>query len=71
MSAVELAESIVKLYPELSYSIEGRSITVAPPTSDGFSVWLSLDAPEGEFVVGFDILSLDVEDEWAALNCFA
>ena len=30
--------------------VEGGSIFVAPPTSDGFSVSLSLDGPEGEFV---------------------
>ena len=73
MSVLDLAEAILKQYPELSYSIEDGSITVTPPTSDGFSVSLSLDEPGGDFCVlvdGFDGWCFDIEDECEALNCF-
>jgi len=50
MGVLGLAEAILKQYPDLSYKIEDGSITVTPPTSDGFSVSLSLDEPGGEAV---------------------
>ena len=73
MSVLDLAEAILKQYPDLSYSVEDGSITVAPPTSDGFTVSLWLDEQVGGFFVyvdGFDGWLFDIEDECAALNCF-
>jgi hypothetical protein len=73
MSIFDLTEAIFKQNPELSCNIEDGSITVALPTSDGFSVSLSLDVPEpeGEFVISFDGWFFGLENECAALNCFA
>jgi len=70
MSIIDLAEAILKQYPNLTYSVEGGTITVAPPTNDGFSVSLSVDEPEGEFVVSFEVWALGMENECAAINCF-
>ena len=73
MSVLDLAEAILKQYPDLSYSVEDGSITVAPPTSDGFSVSLRLDEQARDiwvYVAGYDGGLFDIEDECAALNCF-
>ena len=43
MNVLDLAEAILKQYPDLYYMIEDGNIAVAPPTTDGFSVMLRLD----------------------------
>ncbi len=73
MSVLDLAEAILKQYPDLSYSVEDGGITVAPPTSDGFSVSLWLDEQGGViwvYIDGYDGGYFGIEDECTALNCF-
>ncbi len=74
MSVLDLAEAILKQYPDLSYSVdEDGDITVAPPTSDGFfvelydngeEIWVCVDGAYGW------LFHIEAQAECAALNCF-
>jgi hypothetical protein len=68
---LKLAEVFLKQYPELSYSIDGRDITVACPHENGFSVRLTVDPLQ--IKVGFDEWHehFDLEEEVEAFNWFA
>jgi hypothetical protein len=59
----------LKRYPELSYRISGDTITVDPPSSDGFAV--SFCDNSTSIVVGFDAWHEHFSSEEEALNCFA
>lgn len=69
MSAVERITERLQRHPELVYRVSGGTITVAPPTANGFSV--SLTEGAGEWVVGFDGWHDRFTSEDEALNCFA
>jgi hypothetical protein len=69
MGAVERITERLQRYPELAYRVSGGTITVEPPTANGFAV--SLTEGPGEWVVGFDGWHERFTSEDEALNCFA
>jgi hypothetical protein len=69
MGAVERITDRLKRHPDFVYRMTGRTITVAPPTANGFSV--SLTEGKGEWVVAFDGWHEHFKTENEALNCFA
>jgi hypothetical protein len=69
MGAVERVTERLQRHPELVYRVSGGTITVEPPTADGFAV--SLTEGAGEWVVEFGGWHERFTSEDEALNCFA
>jgi hypothetical protein len=69
MSAIERIIERLQRHPDLVYRVTGRTVTVDPPTAEGFAV--SLTEGTDEWVVGFDGWHEHFTSEDEALNCFA
>lgn len=69
MSAIQQIIDRLRRRADLHYHVSGRTITVSPPSSRGFTVWLT-EAP-GEWTVGFDGWHEHFKSEEEALSCFA
>src|SRR4051794_19378350 len=69
MGAIERITERLRQHPGLAYRVAGGSITVEPPTPDGFPV--SLTGGPGNWVVGFAGWHEHFASEDAALDCFA
>jgi hypothetical protein len=69
MSAVERITERLRCHPELACRVSGGTITVEPPTSNGFPV--SLTEGAGEWVVAFGGWHEHFTSEEEALSCFA
>ena len=71
MDVLELAEGMLRQFPELSCRNDGTTVTADAATAEGFSVWLSTKTSDGEISVGFDGWYMPFDDVFAALNCLA
>ena len=69
MSAIDRIRERLAGYPQASYRVEDRTITIDPATPEGFSVWLT--EADDELVVGFEGWHEHFASEEDALNCFA
>ena len=68
MRTIEKIVEKLRKYPQLTYSRDEDSITVDPPTEEGFSVYLT--EKDSGFTVGFDGWHEEFEDEAEALDAF-
>lgn len=69
MSAIDRIRERLAGYPQVSYQVENRTITIDPASPEGFSVWLT-EAGD-ELVVGFEGWHEHFTSEEDALNCLA
>ncbi len=69
MGAVERIAKRLQRHPDLVYRMSGGTVTVEPPTANGFAVSLTEDA--GKWVVGFGGWHEHFSSEDEAVNCFA
>ncbi|HXG08758.1 MAG TPA: hypothetical protein VNK04_03130 [Gemmataceae bacterium] len=69
MGAVERIVERLQRHPELVYRVVAGTVTVEPPTAEGFPV--SLTEGAGEWVVSFGGWHEHFTSEDEALNCFA
>lgn len=69
MTAIEKIVTKLQRHPSVQYSVAGCTLTVAPLTEEGFSVWLH-EQPPG-YTVGFDGWHEQFQDEGEALAAFA
>ncbi|GIW82814.1 MAG: hypothetical protein KatS3mg105_4621 [Gemmatales bacterium] len=69
MGAVEQIVERLERHPELVYRVSSGTVTVEPPTAEGFSV--SLTEGAGAWVVAFDGWHEHFTSADEALRCFA
>ena len=69
MGAVEQIRERLRRHPDLKYREAAGTVTVEPPTTNGFPVTLTEGA--GEWVVSFAGWHEHFTSEEEALNCFA
>ena len=69
MDVIATVEAKLSRYSDVHYTVDARSISVAPLDASGFTVWLSVNGDR--WTVGFDGWHEDFSNEDQALSCFA